>query len=116
MAKHAFLLLSDPENPGKFANPLTYATQLHDAGHEVSVYFDGSATRWFDGIDDRPAPAVEAYEAATDRGLVAGVCSHCATVMGVDDAVESAGFAVAGTDHEPDVADLEAEGYELHMI
>jgi len=31
MAKHAFLLLSDPANPGKFANPLTYAAQLDDA-------------------------------------------------------------------------------------
>lgn len=27
MRKHAFLLLSHPERPGKFANPLTYAAR-----------------------------------------------------------------------------------------
>ena len=64
MAKHAFLLLSSPQNPGKFANPLTYATQLADAGHEVVIYFDGAATNWFDGIDDR-APPVGVYVTPT---------------------------------------------------
>ena len=43
-ARHTFLLLSDPSNPGKFANALTYACQLDEAGHEVAVYFDGAAT------------------------------------------------------------------------
>lgn len=116
MAKHAFLLLSSPENPGKFANPLTYAQQLDDAGHDVVVYFDGAATNWFDGFEDRAPPAVEAYEGARDRGLIAGVCDHCATVMGVTDAVEAEGFDIEGTDHEPDTAELVDQGYELHMI
>lgn len=82
MAKHAFLLLSSPEAPGKFVNPLTYARQLDEAGHEVAVYFDGAATYWFDGIDEHPAPAVEAYQQAKERGLIAGVCDHCATFKG----------------------------------
>ena len=115
MAKHAFLLLSSPQNPGKFANPLTYATQLADAGHEVVVYFDGAATNWFDGIDDRAPPAVEAYEAAKADGLIAGVCDHCATVMDVADSVEAEGFEIDGTEHSPDTAALVDDGYELHM-
>ena len=76
MAKHAFLLLSDPANPGKFANPLTYAAQLDEAGHEVAVYFDGPATTWFDGHEERAPPAVEAYERAKAQDLIAGVCDH----------------------------------------
>jgi hypothetical protein len=116
MAKHAFLLLSDPENPGKFANPLTYAAQLDEAGHEVAVYFDGAATTFFEGYEERAPPAVEAYEEAKSRGLVAGVCDHCATAMGVVEAVEREGFEVDGTAHAPDVAGLEADGYNLHMI
>ncbi len=116
MAKHAFILLSSPENPGKFANPLTYAAQLADGGHEVTVYFDGAATNWFEGVDDHAPPAVEAYEAARERDLIAGVCDHCATVMGVADAVEAEGFEVEGTDHAPDTAALVDEGYELHMV
>jgi hypothetical protein len=116
MAKHAFLLLSSPENPGKFANPLTYARQLDEAGHDVVVYFDGAATNWFDGIEERAPPAVGAYEAAKARGLIAGVCDHCATVMDVTDAVESEGFDIEGTEHAPDTAALVEAGYELHMI
>ena len=116
IAKHAFLLLSDPENPGKFANPLTYASQLDDAGHEVAVYFDGAATLWFDGYEQWAGPAVEAYERARDAGLIAGVCDHCATAMDVVDAVEREGFEIDGSAHAPDVAGLSEEGYELHMV
>lgn len=116
MAKHAFLLLSSPESPGKFANPLTYAAQLDDAGHEVAVYFDGAATFWFDGVDDRPEPAVQAYETAKERNLIAGVCDHCATFKGVADAVEAEGFDVEGEAHAPDVAGLVEDGYEIHTV
>lgn len=116
MAKHAFLLLSSPETPGKFANPLTYASQLDEAGHDVKVYFDGAATYWFDGIEDHPAPAVEAYEIAKKQGLIAGVCDHCATFKGVADAVESEGFEIEGTQHAPDVAGLVDDGFELHTV
>ncbi|WP_336326909.1 hypothetical protein [Halovenus sp. HT40] len=58
MAKKAFLLLSLPERPGKFANPLTDARQLDEAE----------------------------------------------------------GVSVDGTEHAPDVAALEADGYELHLV
>ncbi|MBX0285809.1 DsrE family protein [Haloarcula salinisoli] len=116
MAKHAFLLLSSPESPGKLANPLTYAAQLHDAGHEVAVYFDGDATTFFDGVEDHAPPAVEAYEGARERGLVAGVCDHCANAKGVADAVEAEGFEIDGSEHSPDTAALVEDGFELHMV
>jgi len=116
MAKHAFLLLSDPANPGKFANPLTYAAQLDDAGHDVAVYFDGAATTFFEGYKERAPPAVEAYERAKAKDLIAGICDHCATAMDVVDAVEAEGFEIDGTAHAPDVAGLVDEGYEIHMV
>jgi hypothetical protein len=116
MAKHAFLLLSQPDSPGKIANPLEYALQLDKAGHEVVVWFDGGATFWFEGLDSRPSPALDAYEAAKKRGLIAGVCDHCATHKGVVEAVEDEGFEIAGEDHQPDVAALEEQGFELHLI
>lgn len=116
MAKHAFILLSPPETPGKLANPLTYARQLDDAGHDVAVYFDGAATYWFDGIDDHPTPALDAYEQAKERDLIAGVCDHCATFKGVAEAVEREGFEIDGTDHAPDVARLVGDGYAVHTV
>lgn len=115
MSKHAFLL-SSPEAPGKFANPLTYAHQLSEAGHEVAVYFDGAATYWFDRLDDHLAPVIEAYEKAKEQGLIAGVCDHCATFKGVVDAVEREGFEIESTEHEPDIAALVEEGYEIHTV
>jgi len=116
MAKHAFLLLSPPETPGKFANPLTYARQLDEAGHDVAVYFDGAATFWFEDLEDRPDPALDAYEEAKERNLIAGVCDHCATFKGVAEAVEREGFAIDGTEHAPDVAGLVDDGYEIHTV
>ncbi len=116
MSRHAFLLLSPPETPGKIANPLEYAVQLDDAGHEVIVWFDGDATFWFEGLEDRPAPALDAYESARDRDLIAGVCDHCATHKGVVDAVVNEGFEIAGEAHQPDVAGLVDDGFELHLV
>jgi hypothetical protein len=116
MLKHTFLLLSPPETPGKFANPLTYARQLDEAGHEVSVYFDRAATYWFDDIDEHPEPALQAYEEAKERNLIAGVCDHCATFKDVADAVESEGFDIKGEEYGPDVGSLVDDGYEIHTV
>jgi len=116
MSKHAFLLLSPPENPGKIANPLEYAAQLDEAGHEVVVWFDGGSTFWFENLADRPAPALDAYETAKERDLIAGVCNHCATHKGVVKNVETEGFKITGEDHQPDVDTLVDEGYELHIV
>lgn len=116
MSKHAFLLLSPPENPGKIANPLEYATQLKNAGHDVVVWFDGGSTFWFEDLEDRPVPALDAYETAKERDLIAGVCNHCATHKGVVADVEAEGFEITGEDHQPDVDGLVDEGYELHIV
>ncbi|WP_436900804.1 DsrE family protein [Halovenus halobia] len=116
MSKHAFLLLSPPGNPGKIANPLEYATQLDDAGHEVVVWFDGGSTFWFEELSDRPAPALDAYRAAKERGLITGVCNHCATHKGVVETVEDEGFEITGDAHQPDVGALVDDGYELHIV
>lgn len=116
MSKHAFLLLSPPDNPGKIANPLEYATQLDEAGHDVVVWFDGGSTFWFEDLEDRPVPALDAYEAAKERDLIAGVCNHCATHKGVVEDVEAEGFEITGEDHQPDVATLTEDGYELHVV
>jgi len=116
MAKHAFLLLSPPETPGKIANPLEYAAQLDGAGHDVVVWFDGGSTFWFEDLEGRPEPALEAYERAKARDLIAGVCDHCATHKGVIEAVEAEGFEITGDEHRPDTAELADAGYELHIV
>jgi len=116
MSKHAFLLLSPPENPGRIANPLEYAVQLDEANHEVVVWFDGGSTFWFEDLEGRPAPALDAYETAKERDLIAGICNHCATHKGVVEDVEAEGFEITGDDHQPDVDALVDEGYELHVV
>jgi len=61
-------------------------------------------------LEGRRGRAGEVYERAKERGLVAGVCNHCATVTDVADAVEGEGFDVDGTG----TAALAEAGYELH--
>jgi len=116
MSRHAIIFLSSPSEPGKFANGLTYARQLDEAGHDVAVYFDGDATRLFTQLDDLPEPAAVAYEAARERDLVAGVCDHCSRFKGAKEAAEAAGFEIEGREHTPDVAALVEQGYDVTTI
>jgi hypothetical protein len=60
-------------------------------------------------------PALEAYEQAKERGLIAGVDDRRATFKGVANAVEGEGFEIADT-NGPDVAALVEDGYELHTV
>ena len=124
MSKFAFLINSPPGNPGPVANNLEYARNLDEAGHEVTVYFDGQATQWIPEAEENPDGVVhEYYMEAKERGLIAGACGYCAAFFEIDDTIDQAGIALDGgmredTDgpgdhHGPDVAHLVEEGYQL---
>lgn len=116
MKRFALLVLASPDSPGRLANGLNYACQLDEGGHEAAVFFDGAATRWFDQLEDAPPPVRDAYDEAEERGLIEGVCDHCANFLDAKEGAEEAGHEVEGTDHSPNVAELVDGGYELLTI
>ncbi|MFB6118268.1 DsrE family protein [Halosegnis sp.] len=123
MGKYAFLINSPPDNPGPIANNLEYARNLDEAGHEVTVFFDGQGTQWIPEAEENPDSVVgDYYHEAKRRGLIDGACGHCAAFFEIDDDIEAAGVALdggvegaegPGDHHGPDVAALAEAGYEL---
>lgn len=124
MGKYAFLVNAKPDEPGPTANNLQYACALDEAGHDVSVYFDGQATQWIPELEDDTENVVhEYYHDAKDRGLIQGACGYCSGFFEVDDRIQDAGIDLEGefveddsgpgAHHGPDVANLVDDGYEL---
>lgn len=117
--KYAFLVNSGTDEIGPTANGIEYALDLNEAGNDVALYLDGSATQWVGELRDNPDhPVNEYYEAAQEDGVLAGVCGYCADSFGAYEDAEEAGIeTVGGRDqHGPDISELVDDGYELITI
>ena len=72
-----------------FMHVLLNALDLHEAGHEVKVVFEGASVRLpaqF-AADGNPV-----YLKAKEAGLLAGICLACAKTLGVYEASEGLGL------------------------
>ena len=116
--RYAVLLNASTDDVGPAANGLEYALDLDEGGNDVEVYLDGAATKWADRIEAKPDhPVAEHFEAAEERGLVAGACGHCAAAFDATEGLEARGIDVIGREgeHGPDVSEL-AETHELLTV
>ena len=120
--KAAIIILSDPasnseEALGRLFNGLAAAYDFKQNGDEITIYFQGSGSRWAKYITDEAHPAHALYKAVEDK--VAGVSSGCADVFGATSDVVESGFelikgnAVPGTSGLPSLRALMAEGYQI---
>ncbi len=70
-----------------FLHVLLNAAQLHEAGLEVKVIFEGASVRLVKVFEEENNPV---YRAVKDAGLIAGICLACAKTLGVyEDAAKS---------------------------
>ena len=116
MRKFAFMINTAPDDPAPTSNNLEYAIELDEAGHDVTVFFDGQATQWIPELEnDNDNVVYDYYQEARERGLVDGACGFCANFFEVDDDIEAAGIALDGgaDEHGPDVARLAEAGYQF---
>lgn len=120
--KTAILVLSDPsqgqeEALGRVFNALATAFDYKQNGAEVSVLFNGTATRWIAELANEEHPVHALFEAVKDT--IAGVSCGCADVFGSAEEVEKSGYdyltdnAVPGTRGLPSLHKLSAEGYSV---
>lgn len=119
MGKYAVMLNADTDSVGPATNGLKYAIELDEAGHQVRVFFDGSATEWIALLtEEGDHPVRKFYEQARERGLLGGACGYCANAFGVYDEVNETGIELVGEhgSHGPDVGELVADGYELLTV
>lgn len=119
MSKYALMLNASTGSVGPTANGLEYALDLDEADHEVEVYFDGEATQWPGTLAEKPEhPVNDYFEQADERGLIGGVCGHCANAFDAVDGCETAGVELLGghDEHGPDVGTLVNDDYELITV
>ncbi len=118
----AIVILSDPasgseEALGRVFNGLAAAYDFKRQGDEVTVLFQGTATRWIAELtkDDHPAHAL--YTAVADT--VAGISCACADVFGGAEAAETSGLElitdnpVPGTTGLPSLRQLAVDGFTI---
>ena len=120
--KAAIIILSDPksgseESLGRVFNGLATAYDFKQQGDEVSVRFQGTATRWIGELSKEDHPAHALFEAVKDK--VAGVSCGCADVFGGGEEAEKSGFdlikdnPVPGTSGLASLRKLTADGYTV---
>jgi hypothetical protein len=111
MQKFAIVAQPQKSDPGRALHSLLYARQLHDAGHDVRVYYDGEGTWWIGQFEDPEYPYHDVYNAVQDAGLIAGACRYCADQFGATDEVESSGVDfIDDDDGHPSIARMVEEG------
>lgn len=66
-----------------FQHILLNALDLHQAGMEVRIIFEGASVKLVSLFEEEDNPL---YKKAKEAGLIAGICLACSKVMGVYEA------------------------------
>ncbi len=110
--KFAIIVQAGPQELARALHGLLYAQDLHGAGHEVRVIFDGAGSTWVKTFEDPEHKYHDVYRQVKAQGLISAVCEYCAGVFGVLEDVKAAGLpAVGEVGGHPSLAQLVAEGY-----
>ncbi len=117
MAKFAILAQPQKTDMGRAVHSLLYAKQLHEAGHDVALYYDGEGTTWIGRFEDKGFKYHDLYRAVQGAGLIAGACRYCSDAFGARDAVAaSPGPFVDQDQGHPSIARLVGEGRTIITI
>jgi hypothetical protein len=115
MNKAAIVVLADTETPGdlsRVVNALTATKEFKDADDDVTLVFDGAATKWVGKLARPESKYRELFDEVKDR--IDGACAYCARAFGVADAIRTSGVELIGDrDHHPSVRTLAARGYDV---
>lgn len=88
------------------------AQELHQAGDDVQLIFDGGGTVWPGKLAQPDHVAHQLWESVHD--VVAGACDYCAEAFDVTDQVRQAGVTLLDDyKRHPSIRTLLHDGYEL---
>lgn len=112
----AVLVLAGTESKadlGRVVNALQIARELHQAGDEVTIIFDGAGTQWVPTLADDKHKYHSLFEEM--RPVIAGACSYCAGAYAVKDEIEQMeGIDLLDEfDGHPSIRKLLSNGYRL---
>jgi hypothetical protein len=113
--KIAVVLMADIEthgDAGRFTNAVAVVKELHEAGHEVKLLFDGAGTRWVPELVKEDEKMKRKYAAVKET--IAGACRYCAAAFHVREEIERTNVPLLG-DYEgyPSLRSYLEEGYQI---
>lgn len=113
--KIAQFIYTPPEGHGngsKIYRALRTAQELHEAGDEVQIVFDGAGTEALAAISQSGHDLYAAFDKV--HNLVAGACAVCAQSYGVKEQLAASGFPLLRDYRgEASMAKYIHEGYQI---
>jgi predicted peroxiredoxin len=94
MAKKKFLIIiqAGPQDMGRALHGLTYGQELHEGGHEVEIFFDGTGTKWITEFGGKEHPFHPVFKSVMALGILKGACGYCTSFFKLEDKVSKAGI------------------------
>ncbi|NLX82277.1 MAG: hypothetical protein GXZ04_00440 [Clostridiales bacterium] len=97
-----------------FLHVLLNAAQLHEAGHEVKLIFEGASVKLVPVLEKEKNPV---YLKIKEAGLIAGICLACSKVLGVyEDCVATGLPMLSDMSGHAGIMPFIQDGYEVISI
>ncbi len=94
--KFLIVVQAESQERAKALHALLYGQELHEAGYDVQIMFDGAGTTWVKEFKNPENKYFDVYKHVEKLGIIAGACEYCANAFGVIDQVKEANVPLFG--------------------
>jgi hypothetical protein len=113
MKKVAIFVHATENELGRVVHALVYADEIHAAGGEVKVIFDGQGTQWIPRLEDESHPMNPLYKKVKGLGVIEA-CESCAGAFNVQEDIKKANISSSkGNDGHASIAELINADYQI---
>ncbi|MNJ56684.1 DsrE/DsrF-like family protein [compost metagenome] len=115
VSKVAIILHATEAEKGRAIHSLVYAQELHEAGHEVKLIFDGQGVLWINKFEEPSHMMNPLFKAVKKLGVVEA-CGHCANSFNVTKEVEQANVSFSkdiNAEEHTSIAVLVTNGWQI---
>lgn len=97
--KYLIIIQSNQQDVGKAVHGLLYGQELHEAGFEVEILFDGLGTQWPNEFSKADHPFNSLYKQVMKTGIIKGGCQACSGFFEVEEEMAEAGVPLVGNEN-----------------
>lgn len=94
--KYVVIIQAGAQDAGRAVHGLLYGQELHEAGYQVEVLFDGAGTTWVKEFEKADNPFNPVFKQVMKLGIVKGGCQACSGFFDVAEDVKGAGLPLVG--------------------
>lgn len=96
--KYVIIVQANQQDVGKAVHGLLYGQELHEAGIEVEIVFDGLGTQWPNEFSKADHPFNALFKQVSKLGIIKGGCQACSDFFDVKEEIEDAGLSLVGNE------------------